>query len=1195
MKTRRMILLVAVLFIMVLSLASCDSQPQTDPEHVHEWIDATCTAPKTCATCHETEGNALGHTEVTMAGAAATCSEPGLTEGKKCSVCGEITVPQETIPVKQHTETMVMGKSATCTTAGLTDGRKCSVCGEITVPQETIPAEGHQEETVKATEATCTEPGLTEGKRCTVCGEITLAQETIPAQGHQEETLAGKAPTCTERGLTEGKQCSVCGEITLAQETLPVEGHTEEIIKGQAATCTEPGMTDGKRCTVCGEILVQQQAINALGHTDQNGNHTCDHGCGLFFGQCVDENKDHACDYGCPQTFGQHEAAEGSHICTYCNQPASECTGAAAVEENIVEATCGAAGSYDSVVYCSVCGEELSREAVTVPATGKHIWIEGTPLAGTRIDTCDVCGMYKLVDLTPDAVENIFAGKLFVPTAEADAQVLRASWFKGGGYETLTDGNKIEEQVGRFSTLMNNTSAFMEATIDLRAGYELGILRFYLYDTKDSITEESKKASIGKDLLIQVYANGVWTDVITCADNASLCQYLVINEGFNNDYLEFDLGGIAAEKVRFFISASVSDKGITFQEIECSGKKAYTVTVELPEADVIENVFAGKGPFVPSDDTAANIYSATYGYQNINDGSYTTRYSSKQNGGKVEATLALGGVYDLYDLKFYLYSDLAEFGTGLEIQVLYGGQWTTVVSYTAEELSAFLADKVLSIDLGGAPAIAFKFVIPSHGSAGWTTFYEIECSAKLNAHQQHTMLEATCTTPSTCSVCGITEGEPLPHTEVIDAAVPATCTTTGLTEGKHCDVCGTVLVAQQVIPMHNFVDGVCKDCGLIYNFFAGKQFVPTEDALASVLSAGWWHGGGYETLTDGIKNADNAPGRFATVMATTGMMDATLDFGIAHELYSLRFYTYDPNGTTGAASLGASLLIQVYADGEWIDVVTCADNAAIAGYLVVNEGTYNDYLEFNLGGVKAEKIRFYISASVSASGTSYEEIECSGTPIAHEHSWDEATCTAPKTCSTCGATEGKALGHDYQNGVCTRCGETLVLIDNLFTGKQFVPTEEAVASVLSKSWWKGGGYETLTDGIKNADNAPGRFSTVMATTGMMDATIDLGGIHELHSLRFYTYDPAAGTTAASLGADLLIQIYADGEWFDVVTCADNASINGYLVVNEGTYNDYLEFDLGGVKAEKIRFYISASASVNGTTYEEIECSGYSLQ
>ncbi|MBQ7415793.1 MAG: starch-binding protein, partial [Oscillospiraceae bacterium] len=52
------------------------------------------------------------------------------------------------------------------------------------------------------------------------------------------------------------------------------------------------------------------------------------------------------------------------------------------------------------------------------------------------------------------------------------------------------------------------------------------------------------------------------------------------------------------------------------------------------------------------------------------------------------------------------------------------------------------------------------------------------------------------------------------------------------------------------------------------------------------------------------------------------------------------------------------------------------------------------------------------------------------------HSWTDATCTAPKTCSICGATEGEALGHEaytyaYADGVhtltCTKCGEATTM------------------------------------------------------------------------------------------------------------------------------------------------------------------------
>ncbi|MBQ3041992.1 MAG: hypothetical protein IJD47_02225, partial [Clostridia bacterium] len=39
----------------------------------------------------------------------------------------------------------------------------------------------------------------------------------------------------------------------------------------------------------------------------------------------------------------------------------------------------------------------------------------------------------------------------------------------------------------------------------------------------------------------------------------------------------------------------------------------------------------------------------------------------------------------------------------------------------------------------------------------------------------------------------------------------------------------------------------------------------------------------------------------------------------------------------------------------------------------------------------------------------------------HTHSFGQATCTQPATCS-CGATQGTALGHTTTNGTCTRCG-----------------------------------------------------------------------------------------------------------------------------------------------------------------------------
>lgn len=40
-----------------------------------------------------------------------------------------------------------------------------------------------------------------------------------------------------------------------------------------------------------------------------------------------------------------------------------------------------------------------------------------------------------------------------------------------------------------------------------------------------------------------------------------------------------------------------------------------------------------------------------------------------------------------------------------------------------------------------------------------------------------------------------------------------------------------------------------------------------------------------------------------------------------------------------------------------------------------------------------------------------------------DHVWAAATCTAPETCVNCGTTDGAPIDHQYENGFCTMCGE----------------------------------------------------------------------------------------------------------------------------------------------------------------------------
>lgn len=83
-----------------------------------------------------------------------------------------------------------------------------------------------------------------------------------------------------------------------------------------------------------------------------------------------------------------------------------------------------------------------------------------------------------------------------------------------------------------------------------------------------------------------------------------------------------------------------------------------------------------------------------------------------------------------------------------------------------------------------------------------------------------------------------------------------------------------------------------------------------------------------------------------------------------------------------------------------------------------------------LGGIAAVLILLImICGLISAfDETSTLEPEPKGT--VHVHAWKSATCTAPRTCTTCGATEGTSLGHNWKDSdcthpkTCTRCNQT---------------------------------------------------------------------------------------------------------------------------------------------------------------------------
>jgi hypothetical protein len=81
-----------------------------------------------------------------------------------------VSVTVEEIPEHEHVEETVVGKPATCTETGLTDGVKCSVCGKVLTAQQEIPALGHEYgDLIAKVKATAEADGMKAHYFCDVC------------------------------------------------------------------------------------------------------------------------------------------------------------------------------------------------------------------------------------------------------------------------------------------------------------------------------------------------------------------------------------------------------------------------------------------------------------------------------------------------------------------------------------------------------------------------------------------------------------------------------------------------------------------------------------------------------------------------------------------------------------------------------------------------------------------------------------------------------------------------------------------------------------------------------------------------------------------------------------------------------------------------------------------------------------------
>ena len=312
----------------------------------------------------------------------ATCSEEGIMT-YTCSKCGDTYT--ESIDKLAHTEGDAVIENetdATCTEDGSYDAViYCTVCGEeISRETTTIAATGHSYDYDDITwEWTDDYSSATATVTCTNDSSHTYTYDA-------EISASADSSTCTDGGeITYTASITVNGVTYTNTKKVETEakGHTagDAVIENEVeATCTEDGSYDSVvYCSVCGEELSRETVtVDALGHSYDEGTVTTEP-------TCTEEGvMTYTCSV-CEDTYTESIEATGH-------------TESDTVIENEVAATCTETGSYDSVVYCSVCGEEISRETVTIEALG-HSYNDGIVTTevtctqdGVITFTCSVCG-----------------------------------------------------------------------------------------------------------------------------------------------------------------------------------------------------------------------------------------------------------------------------------------------------------------------------------------------------------------------------------------------------------------------------------------------------------------------------------------------------------------------------------------------------------------------------------------------------------------------------------------------------------------------------------------------------------------------------------------------------------------------------------------------------------------------------------
>ncbi len=351
----------------------------------------------------------------------------------------------------------------------------------------------------------------------------------------------------------------------------------------------------------------------------------------------------------------------------------------------------------------------------------------------------------------------------------------------------------------------------------------------------------------------------------------------------------------------------------------------------------------------------------------------------------------------------------------------------------------------------------------------------------------------------------------------------------------------------------------------------------------------------YGTPNDGVYDW-----MYTTVVSNgnywTTKMDAISVDATAPITLSL-YYEFDPTDVSRSTVAFIDLNGELYAPSVGADhqLATQSYYFSVAAY---GEGVNQHTASFKITDICGEAPatfagfahectteHFDIAATCGEDGTSYDIcLSCKAitneviTPATGNHTWNDATCTDPKTCSVCGATEGDALGHSYDNFYCTVCGDaegvavindttvyatladalnkavdgdTVKLLEGVSGKDTYKITNDINLDLNGKTLRHTSGNTVIVDGA--TVNIIGTKGTIRSSDGI-SVTVQNGGIFNINTEITVRCSSEEGFNVFAIDDTSAVNINVEGCRFYKDPTAAGATLAKYLEVqmNSGT-------------------------------------------